>query len=219
MTKTPPAGDNFLTKFGPWGLGLYGLYKAYQGLTATNPSLDATMKRGTVATTDGVTPSGSSGSGPSPTSSGGGGSTGSNMTTPDQVKKNLEMYPNSSGYNWGAVDTRGQYRQGSGVNIDYQSALGPDGVPIAQRQAEYFNQRGMATAAQNDLDINSQLMDRTSPLYRAYDRMTNGQLTQFRLGNEESQATYDANVREAEERSKERMRLAEQARQAAKNAR
>ena len=146
---------------------------------------------------------------------------GSNQITPDQVKQNSANYPNSSGYPWG-IRRGGQYVEASGREIDYVPSygldgevigVGPNGRPVAENQARYFNQRGMATATQNDLDINSQLADRGSPLFRAMDRMRGGQLSQFRIGAEEADARQDMRVKSMEMES--RLRMAEFAKQQA----
>ena len=150
-----------------------------------------------------------------PPQGGGNPTTGGNSITPDQVKENLKNYPNSSGRPWSGLSASGQVLDAAGRKKTYTGSyvneydssgnvvgqrdmgMDPDGS-IAQKQDAYFNERGMRTAFQQDLDINTQAQDRNSPLFRAFDRMRGGQLTDFRLGNEESDANYDAMVKQRE---------------------
>lgn len=124
---------------------------------------------------------------------------GSNQITPDQVKENLKNYPNSSGYPWG-IRRGGQYIDASGRRQFHSNE-------IAEGQQEYMNNRGMASAFQNDLDINSQLTDRNSEMFKAIDRMRGGQLSQFRIGAEEADARQAMRVKSMEMES--RLRMAE----------
>lgn len=156
-----------------------------------------------------------------PPQGGGNPTTGGNSITPDQVKENLKNYPNSSGRPWSGLSASGQVLDAAGRKRTYTGSyvneydgagnvvgqrdmgMDPDG-PIAQKQDTYFNERGMRTAFQQDLDINTQAQDRNSPLFRAMDRMRGGQLTDFRLGNEESDASYNAMVAQRESDSAQR---------------
>jgi hypothetical protein len=142
---------------------------------------------------------------------------GGNQITPMQVKENLKNYPNSSGYPWSTlkgnqvIDASGRQRQYTGSYLNETDNMGrvigqrdmgmdPDG-PIAVKQAQYFNERGMRTAFQQDNDIGAQLADRNSPMFRAMDRASGGKFTDFRLGNEESDASYDAMVKQRQDES------------------
>ena len=98
-------------------------------------------------------------------------SVGANAITPEEVKQNLEMDPNSSGKPWGER-SGGAYRDATGRMVTDN--------PIARAQQAYLNQYGMPTARQRDMDLNAQLSDRNSPLYQAYDRMSGGSLTKQR---------------------------------------
>ena len=142
--------------------------------------------------------------------------TGANRITPEQVKENLKNYPNSSGRPWSTLSASGQVLDASGRTQTYTGSyqneydgagnvvgqrdmgMDPDGIPIAVKQSQYMNERGRRTAFQHDLDVESQFKDSGSPLFRAMDRMRGGQLTDFRLGNEESDASYDAMVKQRE---------------------
>lgn len=146
---------------------------------------------------------------------------GDNRITPDQVKENLKNYPNSSGYPWSRLSASGQVLDASGRTQTYTGSyvneydgsgnvvgqrdmgMDPDG-PIAVKQSQYMNERGRRTAFQQDLDTETQLRDRGSPMFRAIDRMRGGQLTDFRLGNQESDANYDAMVAQREAESAQR---------------
>jgi hypothetical protein len=184
-----------------YGLGAYGGYKGLEGILGwLMPRQEAA--RTTPARTGGATdPSSTVTPNPRNPSSGtthpslqGGTSpmTGGNEIKPEQVKENAANYPNTSGYPWGTIQG-GQYIDASGRTPidDYPNE-------IAAEQARYFNRRGMATAFQNDLDINAQLTDKGSNLYNAIDRMRGGQLTQFRLGAEEANARHQIMVRNQE---------------------
>ncbi len=216
-----------LRKFGYGGLALYG------GMQVGDKLLD--WLRPKTAVPASVRPSGGGGAmspsgggsavtpNPRPTPSNAGGqptpqgspssATGGNNITPKQVQENAQNYPNSSGYPWGTL-RGGQYIDASGREMDYTPSTGlngetigiaANGRPIAENQARYFNQRGMATAAQNDLDINAQLADRGSNLFKAIDRMRGGQLSQFRIGAEEADARQALRVKSMEMESKLRM--------------
>lgn len=156
-----------------------------------------------------------------PPAGGEGQTTGGNKITPEQVKENLKNYPNSSGRPWSTLSASGQVLDAAGRKQTYTGSyqneydgagnvvgqrdmgMDPDG-PIAAKQAQYMNERGRRTAFQHDLDVESQFRDRGSPLFRAMDRMRGGQLTDFRLGNEESDASYDAMVDQREAESAQR---------------
>lgn len=199
-----------------YGLGAYGGYKGLDAILGWLMPRQEAAKTASARTGGATDPSSTVTPNPRNPSSGtaqplpqGGTSpmTGGNEITPEQVKENLKNYPDTSGYPWG-VRRGGQY-------IDATGRTPIDEYPneIAAEQARYFNQRGMATAFQNDLDINAQLTDKGSNLYNAIDRMRGGQLTQFRLGAEEANARHQNMVRTQELNTQ--LRIAEAAKRQA----
>jgi hypothetical protein len=203
------------------GVGIYNYDKIHNFFTGGGDKPTATSRTGGAMSPDvAVVPKDKDAVVPPP-QGGGQPSVGGNRITPEQVKENLKNYPNSSGLPWSGLSASGQVLDAAGRKQTYTGSyvneydgsgnvvgqrdmgMDPDGS-IAAKQSLYMNERGMRTAFQQDLDNNTQLRDRSSPMFRAMDRMRGGQLTDFRLGNEEGDASYDAMVAQREAESAQR---------------
>jgi hypothetical protein len=92
--------------------------------------------------------------------------------------------PNGLERPWGHFDASGSFVHPKSF-APRDGARGADGRPIALAQEEYFNQRGMPTAAQYDTGLNTQIRHSDSALFDALDRMRGGQMTRNRILNRE----------------------------------
>ena len=126
--------------------------------------------------------------------------------SPEQVKENLKADPNSSGRAYGVI-SNGTYRNATGRANQWEDPSNSDYTKeIVRSQVEAFNKSGIATAKQHSADIEAQLSDRNSPLYRSIDRTSGGRLTDWRLQNELIQSRYDAQVKEKERLLREQLK-------------